>query len=316
MPMRNGGPFVREAVESLLDQGAVPLEVVIVDDGSTDGSPDTVRAIGDERVRLVPGPQRGNAAAAVNAGINAARGEYFLRCDADDRFTPGRVHRQVAWLADHPECVALCGGFEVVGPDGKLVSELHTGDEEADITEEMHGGITRTHLGTFCARMQAVRDIGGLRQYFVGTEDIDLQLRLASAGRIHYRPDNDYVYRLHEASSTHTQASNQREFLTQTARDFAVQRRDRPDGLDDLMRGDAPAVPEGTGRESRVNDQVQRLLLGKAWKEQRAGNRQAAMDSAWRGCLHRPFNADAWRQLAMISVKPVKARQVATSDRR
>src|SRR3954452_16610841 len=81
IPMRNAEPYVEAAVRSVLAQEGVELEVIVIDDGSTDRSPQMVRAIGNQRVRIIPGPQRG-IAAAFNAGLAAARGEMLARCDA------------------------------------------------------------------------------------------------------------------------------------------------------------------------------------------------------------------------------------------
>src|SRR5205814_7748320 len=87
IPMRNAERYVRAAVESVLAQKDVELEVIVVDDGSTDGSAEVVRGIGDARVRIIPGPQKG-ISASFNAGLAEARGELLARCDADDLYPP------------------------------------------------------------------------------------------------------------------------------------------------------------------------------------------------------------------------------------
>src|SRR5689334_7451045 len=106
MPMRNAQRFVVESLRSLLAQAGqgetFELDVVVVDDGSTDRSADVVRALNDPRVRIVPGPQRG-ISAAFNAGLAAARGQILARCDADDLYPPDRLDWQVRWLADRSE---------------------------------------------------------------------------------------------------------------------------------------------------------------------------------------------------------------------
>ena len=97
IPMKNAEPYVREAVESVLKQEGVELEVIVVEDGSTDQSEAVVRSIDDPRIRIIPGPQKG-IAAAFNAGLTEAKGEFVARCDADDVFPPGRL----AWLLPRP----------------------------------------------------------------------------------------------------------------------------------------------------------------------------------------------------------------------
>src|SRR3954447_12910319 len=74
IPMRNAEPFVRAAIESVLAQGGVELEVIVVDDGSLDRSVAIVKELYDPRIRIVPGPRQG-ISAAFNAGLHAAHGE-------------------------------------------------------------------------------------------------------------------------------------------------------------------------------------------------------------------------------------------------
>src|SRR5213593_4773866 len=97
MPMRNAERFFAESLHSVLNQqsrgSSFDLEVVVVDDGSTDRSARIVREMNDPRIRLVAGPQRG-ISAAFNAGLAEARGEMIARCDADDLYPPGRLEWQ------------------------------------------------------------------------------------------------------------------------------------------------------------------------------------------------------------------------------
>src|SRR5687767_11717891 len=100
VPTRNARAYVVDALRSILEP-LLRLEIIVVDDGSTDGSADVIRALNDARVRIVPGPRAG-ISAAMNAGIEAARGQYVARCDADDLYPPNRLTRQTIWLSQNP----------------------------------------------------------------------------------------------------------------------------------------------------------------------------------------------------------------------
>src|SRR3954464_297408 len=202
IPVRNARPYVEAAVQSVFAQAGVDLEVVVVDDGSTDGSAALVRDLADRRIRIIPGPRQG-ISAAMNAGLAAARAEYVCRCDADDLYPPGRLVRQAAWLAEHPDFAAVCGSFSTIAAAGWPVADLYCGAKAEEVTEELRAGKTRTHLCTYLARTEAVRKAGGFRPWFVTAEDIDLQLRLGGVGRVWYDPEKAYAYRLHDASITH-----------------------------------------------------------------------------------------------------------------
>ena len=110
----NYAAFLREAVDSALDQTHAPLEVVVVDDGSTDESPAIMRGYGN-RIVAVLQPNRGQAAA-FNAGFAASSGEIICLLDADDRFLPGKVSRVVEAL-NRGEPAASC--FHALSPIDK-----------------------------------------------------------------------------------------------------------------------------------------------------------------------------------------------------
>src|SRR6478735_6699673 len=78
IPCRNAEPYIRSTLESILSQHDVDLEIVLIDDGSTDRSTEIARSLNDERIRIIPGPQRG-ISAAFNAGLAEARGEIVAR---------------------------------------------------------------------------------------------------------------------------------------------------------------------------------------------------------------------------------------------
>ncbi|MDM0108310.1 glycosyltransferase [Variovorax sp. J22R24] len=107
IPTRNSEKYLREALDSILGQTFADFEVLIVDDSSSDGTLDIIRAYADSRVKILTGPGKG-LAAALNLAIREARGEFIARMDADDIADTTRVGKQVAFLDEHPE-VGVCG---------------------------------------------------------------------------------------------------------------------------------------------------------------------------------------------------------------
>ena len=116
LPVRDGGVFLAEAVRGVLDQGFRNLELVAVDDGSTDGSGALLRAVAerDPRVRVLDNGGRG-LVDALNLGLAACRGRYIARMDADDRCRKGRLERQVSFLEGHPGTGVLGGQIRCFG---------------------------------------------------------------------------------------------------------------------------------------------------------------------------------------------------------
>lgn len=302
VPMYNAEAFISGTLLSILQDRHIPLEVVVVNDGSTDTSLERLRAIDDERVRVINGSCKGGPAAAMNVGLAIARGEIIMRCDADDLYPPQRMARQVEWLAGHPEFGAVCGSFSTIDSRGRLISKL-CGEDAEEITEELRNGITRTHFCTFAVRVEVLRASGGSRQYFHTAEDIDLQLRMGELCRVWYLPDIEYYYRLHDASLTHTQSNVDREFFESLAREFQHQRRTQ--GSDDLQRGCPPTPPQGSDKSAmKTAEHTQALLMGSAWQEHRAGHKLGALAIGMRSVIAQPSNMAAWRSLLALTIKP------------
>lgn len=301
MPARNAAAYVREAIESVLGQDFSDAEVVVVDDGSTDRTREIVLGVADGRVRVIDGPRTG-IAGALNAGLAAARGRLWARCDADDRFAPGRLTWQLERLAARPEFGAVCGRFSTMTSDGRHLSDLRCcGPEAKEITGELRDGLTRTSLCTFLARTDDIRAVGGFRDYFATAEDLDLQLRLSEVIRVWYEPIACYHYRLHKHSITHTQVSRQREFFEGIAKQMQRQRLGS-DGIDDLARGCPPTIPSAAGSvPSSVASDVQMYLMSRAWREQQAGHRLRAIGTGFRACMALPYSPSAWQTLARLT---------------
>jgi glycosyltransferase involved in cell wall biosynthesis len=101
IPVRNGIKYLGEAIESVLGQACADIEVIVVDNGSTDGSQAVAESFGAP-VRMVHEARRG-AAQARNFGVNLARGEYLAFLDADDVWAPGKLQRQMNELEARPD---------------------------------------------------------------------------------------------------------------------------------------------------------------------------------------------------------------------
>ncbi|HMO27198.1 MAG TPA: glycosyltransferase family 2 protein, partial [Tepidisphaeraceae bacterium] len=180
IPMRNAEAFIDETLRGLRAQKDVEIEIIVIDDGSTDRGPAIVKdhASRDPRVRIISGPQRG-ISAAFNAGLAEARGELLCRCDADDLYPHERLVQQLAWLDAHSDHIAVTGGYATVTAGGKLVDEFVVRDGTIDITDELLAGRGRSHVCAYLFRTEALRRLDGCREYFETSEDADLQFRLA-----------------------------------------------------------------------------------------------------------------------------------------
>ncbi len=108
MPVYNGALFLRSAIESILNQSFVDLELLIIDDGSTDSSADIIHSFDDLRIRYIKNEENLGIVKSLNKGLTLARGIYIARMDADDISLPQRLQRQVDFLDANPE-TGICG---------------------------------------------------------------------------------------------------------------------------------------------------------------------------------------------------------------
>ena len=127
MTTYNGARFLSEAIESILNQSLISLELIVVDDGSIDSSPSVIRSFcaRDLRVRGIFLERNLGIPKAANYGLRAARGEYIARMDSDDMCHRDRLLKQVSHLDKHKEIQLLGCHFRAVDEEGFLCSDAY-----------------------------------------------------------------------------------------------------------------------------------------------------------------------------------------------
>lgn len=199
MPVFDAGPFVAEALRSILDQSFADFEVIVIDDASTDDSPAVVAALADDRVRLLRGTSNLGLASRLNEGVSLARGQLIARMDADDICAPGRFERQVRFLDAHPE-IDLVGGqirlFEDVGVERRWLPSFEVATSPAQIRFRLFFGNSIGHV-TVMARKTFFEDVGGYDPTLRTAQDYDLWLRANPHHLMANLPDVLVTVRVH-----------------------------------------------------------------------------------------------------------------------
>jgi hypothetical protein len=199
LPVWNGERFLAEAVESVLSQTMEAIELLLVDDGSTDGTEEIARdfARRDRRVRVVR-LGRSGIADALNAGIARARGRYIARMDADDISHPSRLAKQIAYLDANSDCVAVGSAVEVIDEGGDFVGTRTYPRGHSEITHKMISGLSNALAHpTVVTRTEALLSVGGYRRDRVPSEDLDLWIRLSHIGKLANMSEQLLSYRRH-----------------------------------------------------------------------------------------------------------------------
>jgi glycosyltransferase involved in cell wall biosynthesis len=239
IPTYNSARFIRDAVDSALAQTYPHCEIVVVDDGSTDGTQALLAEHYGERIRTLYQENRG-ASAARNTGIGAARGTLIQFCDADDQLWPEKVARGVAVFAQQPAITLLYTLCDHVEADGRtrIVTPhppLPSGDVFCDLLNGPLGNFVVT--SSVMARRDALLKAGCFNENLPVAEDWDLWLRLTASAPA-AGLNELLVYYRQQPGGLHTDPvamAEGRLKVIQLARDYPARRRCLDDAAYDRL---------------------------------------------------------------------------------
>lgn len=293
MPAYNEGRFIEQAIRSLLEQTVPPLEIVVVDDGSTDDTVAVVQGFGDA-VRLIQQPN-GGCPAAFNTGFRAARGEFVALAPADDVYAPTRIERQAAALAADPELDVVFSWARQFGITDEDYARP-SGAGRLDTTQLVREMFVVNVIPDPSAvvRRSLHERLGGYREDIIG-EDYEFWLRALAAGAVfHCVPEVLVDLRVHGGNLSrralgiwqavhathvdHAALVGDDAFVARTlARDLVRI------GAANVGLGDAAAARAAYGRSLRHRPSLHALagtvalsLPGSAWAVRRRYERRAA----------------------------------------
>ncbi|WP_160112729.1 glycosyltransferase family 2 protein [Mycobacterium sp. 3519A] len=230
LPAYNAADTVEKAAESILTGNDVPLELIVIDDGSTDGTREVLERIArDPRVRVISHQNMG-LAASLNKGIAAATAPFIARMDADDISAPGRLDRQLQFLLGHPDVVTVGGQIRrVVNEQPRSTSDLPL-DHRGIVNSLLHGQHAVCHASTM-TRKSALEAVGGYWEQGV-SEDWDLFLRLSEVGKLANLNRHVYDIVYHETGINASGMKNVRTNICLAICNYRRRRR----GLEELTR--------------------------------------------------------------------------------
>jgi len=236
MAVRDGQQWLRQAIDSILAQTFSDFELLVIDDGSIDRTPDILAdyRARDRRVVVLAQAQEG-LVRALNLGLTTARGALIARLDADDIALPDRLQTQTRYMREHPEVLLLGSWAQIIDDQGRQKSrQLRPPTDRAALARGFARQNPFIH-STVMFRTAAARDLGGYRQAFEAAEDYDLWLRIAEIGEIAILPEIQIQYRRHDKNVTKTKALRQvfSARLAQLSRD--ARRNHRSDPAEQLL---------------------------------------------------------------------------------
>ena len=182
MAVHNGGRWLSDAVASVSAQTAGDLELIVIDDGSTDETSAILAAVRDPRVR-VERRARAGLTRSLNRALRLARAPLVARLDADDLALPARLARQRAFLDSHPDIGLLGTGARVIDADGEERGVVRPPEDDRTIRRVLIHHNPFVHSSVMMRRA-VVEAVGRYDESFAVAQDYDLWLRLAAVTRL------------------------------------------------------------------------------------------------------------------------------------
>ena len=249
IPSYNHEAYVSEAVASVLDQTERDLELIVIDDGSVDGTMERLRAFSDPRLRLLSQENQG-AHAAINRGLAEAAGEFLAILNSDDAYHPQRLARALAVFEAEADAGLVGSHIEIVDGTDRTLGIKHgyrdcppwvlsSPEHSFRAGNDLRGALlTENYWATtsnFVFRRSCYRKAGGFRPLRYA-HDWDFALRMARVARMVLLPDPLVRYRVHE---TNTIRENQAAMIFEICWCLAVH---LPQHISDSWFAEAPAA--------------------------------------------------------------------------
>lgn len=289
MPMHNAAPFVALAVESVLAQRGCTLELIVVDDGSTDDGAAALAPYGD-RITLIRQDNQG-VGAARNAGLRLARGEFIAFLDADDVWLPGKLAAQLAHLRRNPDLGMVYGAWHCWDGEAPAPQPAPAADA-ATVARE--SGRLYPHLlldcfiltSTVLLRREVAEAVGTFDPALKRGEDYDYWLRVAQRYRIDKLDRLLTLYRIHAANSA-SKYPNENYELT-------------------VVKRHAPPRPDVPLRRA-LRRRMSALCFGYGYGHYWRGDARRARASFREALRYRPWQPRLWVYLVLSHLRPAPA---------
>ena len=279
----NAGHYLDEAIRSILGQTVHNLELLVIDDGSTDGTRELVAGFTDPRVHYVWQENAGQTSA-KNHGLRLARGEFVGFCDGDDYWYTDKLERQLACFANNPRLGVVYSPADKIDEHGKRLGTA--------IAEEFHGKVTNelflrnfVPFGTALARRDCIERAGGFDPALKMGIDWDLWLRVSVDSEFEYLPTSTYAYRIWGGQMSHN-------WRGRYSSAFAI--------MEKFMREHPRLISRSLMRRAFANTYSNRGRM--RMREQR----WPAVADALRGAWLDPFTGYSWMTLTRTAMNAMR----------
>ena len=203
IPVYNGEGTIKETIESVLNQTFSDLEIIIINDGSTDSTLEILSTIDDSRIKVFSYPNAGPSASR-NRGIDNSQGEYISFIDADDLWTPDKLESQLQALKSNPQAVVAYSWTDYIDERSQFLRKGLHPKFKGNVYEELLKGNFLENGSNPLIQKDAFREVGNFDESLkcIGVEDWDMYLRLAAEYQFICIPSPQILYRVSSNSTS------------------------------------------------------------------------------------------------------------------
>lgn len=198
MSVYNADKYLKESIDSILQQTYTDFEFIIINDGSTDKTDEIINTYLDKRIIYIKNKQNLGLPASLNKGIKLAKGKYIARMDSDDISLPIRFEKQLDYMENNPQCVLLGASVQFFGNKNKIGKI--TGDSKELFYKYLTGGIMVFHPVAMFRRSIVIENNEFYNEQYTSSQDFDLWNRLKHYGSVENLSEVLLNYRSHEES--------------------------------------------------------------------------------------------------------------------
>lgn len=201
IPLYNRASYIEETIKSVLDQEYPDIELIVIDDGSTDGGDQICENLAAQGLLTLlrhPGRVNKGQAAALNLGLTAVSGEFIAVLDSDDLYVVGKIAKQVAYFNEHPDVGLVYGNGKGIDAAGKVIYDINYDkrierSDPNDILLDCYFLLPQNSL----VRASVYQQVGGFDETLRSGQDHDMLIRLSEKTKIAHQSIDSFRYRRH-----------------------------------------------------------------------------------------------------------------------
>lgn len=310
MSVFNGEKFLKEAIDSILNQTYGDFEFVIINDGSRDSSKDIILSYNDSRIRLINNENNIGLIASLNKGLTLARGEYIARQDADDISLLSRLEKQVRFFKKNKNAGVVGTNFIIINESGEEINKVKFPEKSVDLKKGLLRASQFAH-GSTMFKKKCIERVGPYREEFKHCEDYDLWLRFSHYYELANLQEYLYKWRLAVSSISFEHRYYQRR-CSQLAVEMHKERVSR--GEDLIQRGelnskDILALFLNEREANNPENKIQGLYY-KVFGYLMNNRTQIAKKSCLAALNLNKTNIKTWCLLLICLIKPILPKQI------